>query len=190
MNVEIITILDRSGSMAGLRNDVIGGYNGFMAEQKTVDGRARATLVQFCSAVETLYQGVDIQHVGVLTLENYVPLGSTALYDAIGMALNEQRQRIAKQAWADKVLVNIITDGEDNASREFTQAKATRLITECQQNAGWTFLFQAANIDAFQTATSFGISAASTRAFAPSAAGVAEAYGSMSFAATTLRTSA
>jgi hypothetical protein len=190
MKVEIINILDRSGSMSGLRGDVIGGYNGFMTEQKTLPGQARATLVQFNSQIETLYEGVNIQHLGVLTQAAYVTEGSTSLSDAIGTTLARQGARIEREGWADKVIVNIFTDGEENTSREFTVAAAKALIKQYQDEKGWGILFQGAGIDAFKAADGFGISGATTRNVAASGAGVAEAYGTMSAYATSIRTSA
>jgi len=185
--LEIITIMDRSGSMAGLRQDIIGGYNSFLMEQRTLPGQARATLVQFNNEVETLYQGVPIQHLGNLTQATYIPIGSTALYDAIGFALNAQGARIRAEGWADKVLVNIATDGEENTSREFSLEVVKAMIRRFQDEHGWTFLFQAANQDAFKTGAGFGISGATTRNFTASAAGVTEAYNTMSLYATNLR---
>jgi hypothetical protein len=188
MNVEIITILDRSGSMSSLSSDVVGGYNTFLCGQKDLPGHARATLVAFNNRVECLYEGVPVQHLGNLTLNSYVTEGSTALYDAIGQTLNTQRLRIAEQHWASKVLVNIITDGADNTSREFTREQAAKLIAECENKLGWTFLYQAANLDAFKAGAALGISGQSLRSYQPTGAGMAEAYGTMSTVATTIRT--
>lgn len=190
MNVEIISILDKSGSMSGLRSDTIGGYNGFLMEQRTLPGHARATLVQFNTEIETVYEGVNIAHLGNLTQAHYVTLGGTALADAIGQTLVKQGERIARSGWADKVIVNIFTDGEENASREFTVEKAKALIKQYEDDKGWAILFQGAGIDAFKTAATFGISGASTRSVAASGAGVTEAYGNMSAYATSIRTSA
>lgn len=188
MNVEIINILDRSGSMAGLRNDTVGGYNTFMVEQKLLPGHARVTLVQFNNQIETLYEGMNIQHLGTLTLNSYVTVGGTALADAIALTLLKQRERIAREAWAEKVLVNVFTDGQENASVRFTVPATKCLIEYYETEHDWEILFQGAGIDAFKEAETFGISAASTRNVAASAAGVAEAYGNMSLYATSIRT--
>lgn len=190
MNVEIINILDRSGSMAGLRNDTVGGYNTFMTEQKLLPGHARVTLVQFNNQIETLYEGMNIQHLGVLTLNSYVTVGGTALADAIALTLLKQRERIAREAWAEKVLVNVFTDGQENASVRFTVPATKCLLEYYETEHDWEILFQGAGIDAFKEAETFGISATSTRNVAASAAGVAEAYGNMSLYATSIRTGA
>lgn len=187
--IEIITIMDRSGSMDKLRHDIIGGYNGFMMEQRKLPGQARATLVQFNNDVETVYQGVPIQHLGNLTEATYIPIGSTSLFDAIGTTLTKQGARIKADGWTDKVLVNIATDGEENTSREFSQDAIRNMIRQYQDELKWTFLFQAANQDAFKTGIGFGISGATTRNFTANAAGVAEAYNTMNLYATTLRSS-
>lgn len=191
MKVEIITILDRSGSMADLRHDVIGGYNSFIKDQKAGPGEARVTLVQFNSAIEVPYQGVQIGHVAPLTVGTYIPFGSTALYDAIGTTLSRQGARIGADHWADQVIVNIITDGEENASNEFSLAQVKALIAQKQgQAAGWSFLFQAANQDAFETGARYGISGATTSNFAASAAGMAAAYGNVASYTSSLRSGA
>jgi hypothetical protein len=190
MNVEIINILDRSGSMEKLRTDTIGGLNGYLMEQRTLPGHARATLILFNSEIETVYEGVNIAHLGNLTQAQYVTIGSTALADAIGMTFMKQGERIAREAWTDKVIVNIFTDGEENASRKFTVEGAKALIKLYEDDKGWAVLFQGAGIDAFKAAETFGISGANTRGVAASSAGVAEAYGNMSMYSTSIRTGA
>lgn len=190
MNLEIITILDRSGSMAGLRNDIIGGYNTFLAEQKTLPGNARITLVQFSSEIEEVYTAVPIHHIGNLTLGSYITAGNTALYDTIGAVLTKQGARIGGESWADKVLLNIITDGEENASKTVKKADALQMIAHKQDKLGWTVLFQASGIEAFKEAANLGIRPEFSRQFTANAAGVTEAYGTMSAMATSLRSGA
>lgn len=187
MNLEIITILDKSGSMNELRNDIIGGYNNFLAEQKALPGNARITLIQFNNDVEEVYQGVPLNHIGMLTLGSYVTIGSTALYDAIGRTLAKQGARIGGESWADKVLLNIITDGGDNVSKEFTKAAALQAIAHKQNALGWSVLYQGAGPEAFAEGANLGISPLMTRQFQANAAGVAEAYGNLSAATTSLR---
>jgi hypothetical protein len=188
MNIEIITILDRSGSMNKLRNDIIGGYNAFLVEQKTLPGSARITLVQFSDEVEELYQAVPIQHIGHLTLGSYITAGSTALYDAICETLAKQGARIGGESWADKVLLNIITDGENNASKTFTREQALQMIKHKQDKLGWTVMYQAADEKAFEEGAKMGINPAFTNIVGATSAGMAEAYGNISMATTALRT--
>lgn len=188
--LEIITILDRSGSMNDIRQDTIGGYNGFLMGQKALPGYARATLVTFSHDVETLYEGVNVQHLGNLTQANYATVGSTSLLDAIGTTLTRQLTRIEREGWADKVLVNIVTDGEENTSREFTLDQVKALVKACQNEKGWKFVFEGADIDSFKVGAGLGISGATTRNFTKTAAGVAESYGNLTAYATSMRTEA
>lgn len=190
MNLEIITILDRSGSMSDLRHDIIGGYNTFLTDQKALPGNARVTLVQFNHEIEVVYQALPIQHVGHLTLGSYIPGGSTYLYDTLCDALSKQGARIGGETWADKVLVNIITDGKDEKSVKCTKAQAIEAIKHKQDKMGWTVLFQAAGMDAFTEGAGLGIDPMMTRMFTANAAGVAEAYGALSATTTSLRTAA
>jgi hypothetical protein len=188
MNIEIINILDRSGSMNELRNDIIGGYNAFLTDQKALPGKARITLVQFNHEIEMLYEAVPIQHIGHLTLGSYIPGGSTYLYDTIVQVLAEQGARIGGETWADKVLVNIITDGKDAKSVKFTKADALQAISHKQDKMGWTFVYQAADPEAFEEGITMGINPAFTSVVGATSAGMAEAYGNMNTMATTLRT--
>lgn len=156
MNTEILCILDRSGSMTTIKNDTIGGFNSFIKDQKEVEGAARLTLAQFDGQYEIVYQGLDIQEVPNLDSTVFVPRGSTALLDAIGKTLTEQKARIQKDAWADKVIVVILTDGEENSSREYN-FDTIKTLTQSAQNEQWSFIYLGANQDAFSVAANFGI---------------------------------
>lgn len=186
MRTEIIVILDRSGSMLSICADVGGGFNVFVAEQRTQPGTARMTLVQFDHLHELVYQAKDIQEVPSL---NLVPLGSTALYDVIGRTLSEQGSRIEKDGWAELVIVNIITDGEENRSLEFRQADIRTLISSCEAK-GWKFIFMAANQDAFKAARNYGISGGLVGNFIPNSRGVIDAYSTTSATVSSLRSGA
>lgn len=187
MKTEIIAITDRSGSMGSLRGDVIGGFNQFLSDQAAVPGAARMTYTQFDDIYEVLYQAVPIQEAPPLTPAMYVPRGSTALLDAIGRTLNVQGKRIHSEKWADQVIVCIITDGQENASREFTFDQIKDMIKHAEGH-GWKFVFLAANQDAFAAAASYGISGQYTRAFGATSKGVAQAYADTSAMTTALRT--
>lgn len=187
MKTEILAVLDVSGSMANIQADAIGGYNTFLADQQAVDGEARMTLALFDHEYQLLYQGKALAEAEPLTAATYVPRGSTALLDAIGRTLNEQGARIEEERWADKVIVCILTDGQENQSKEFTPLAIKALVTQAEAK-GWTFVFLAANQDAFATAAHYGISAAHTMAFSASAEGTTQAYTSMSNTTRSLRT--
>jgi len=185
MKTEIIVILDRSGSMGSIAKEVVGGYQTFVTEQKAAPGEARMTLVQFDDKYELDYQGVPLDTVtGQL---NFVPRGMTATYDAVGHTLEQQGKRIADEKWADLVIVNIITDGGENSSKEYTKDRVQTMVKHAEAN-GWTFLFLAANMDAHAAAQMMGSSAKYAGNFQANAAGATMAYSTMSATASALRT--
>ena len=175
MKTEILVITDRSGSMSSIAPDVIGGFNRFLKDQKAQAGEARITYTQFDSHYEVVYAARPISDVPELDSSTFIPRGMTALFDAIGRTLNEQGERIAREKWAELVVVCIITDGQENASREFTRDRIQEMVKHAEDN-GWQFLFLAANQDAFSAAQSFGSAAKYAGNFQANAAGVAMAY--------------
>lgn len=148
---EIVFLLDRSGSMAGLERDTIGGYNSFLERQRKLKGEVKITTVLFDSTCEFLHDSVDIKEVKPLTEKDYYVGSTTALMDAIGFTI----QKISKRAKNSKVIFVITTDGMENASREFTRDKIKKLITSKKD---WEFIYLGANIDAYQEGMSIGIS--------------------------------
>lgn len=185
MNTEIIVITDRSGSMATIRVDANGGFDTFMNDQKKIAGECRVTQIMFDDTVETQYVATPLAEVPPLNLQ---PRGSTALLDAIGMTLSVQGRRIKEQAWAELVIVTIITDGGENASKEYNPAQIKTMVQHAEKH-GWKFVFLAANQDAFATGANYGISAASTRSFVASSVGTQAAYASTSSLVSSYRTS-
>ena len=159
---ELVFILDRSGSMRGLEADTIGGYSSLLEKQKNGKGQAVVTTVLFDDVYEMVHDHADIQKVNPLTEKEYYARGTTALLDAIGRTINHVGRR-HKYAPDDEVpaktMVTIITDGYENASREFTLSKIRAMIEQQKEKYGWEFLFLGANIDAVQTAAGFGIQA-------------------------------
>lgn len=186
MKTEIIVITDRSGSMATIVNDVIGGYNTFLKDQKAEPGEAKLTYTQFDDIYEVVFAGKTLQEAPDLTAKTFVPRGSTALLDAIGRTLNEQGQRIASEKWADLVVVCVITDGGENASREYSREKVKEMTKHAEDN-GWKFVFLAANQDAFAAAHSFGSSGKYAGNFTANAAGTQAAYASTGATVRSLR---
>ena len=187
MKTEILVITDRSGSMAVIASDVIGGYNTFIEEQRKVPGEAKVTFTQFDTEYEVVYAGKLLADVPKLDSHTFVPRGSTALLDAIGRTLNEQGQRIATEDWADLVLVCIITDGEENSSREFTRERIKEMTAHAEKT-GWKFIYIGANQNSFQVAQGLGMVNAITSNYTADAAGTAGAYKGMTASVTTLRT--
>jgi len=158
---ELVYILDRSGSMSGLETDTIGGYNGMLKKQKAEPGTAFVTTVLFDDSYELLHDRVNIRELSPITEKEYFVRGSTALLDAVGNTISRigNDQKHADEARrADKVMIVIITDGMENASREYTYHRIMDMIDRQKSRYGWEFLFLGANIDAVATAAKFGIS--------------------------------
>lgn len=161
-STELVFILDKSGSMHGLQQDTLGGYNGMLAKQRELDGECRITTVLFNHESSIVHDRAGLDHVRPMTIEQYQPSGYTALLDSIGMTINRIgtiQKNSPPQQRASKVMVVIITDGQENASREFSLPHIRHMIERQQQRFGWEFIFLGANIDAIDVAASYGISA-------------------------------
>ena len=157
---ELVFILDKSGSMHGLEQDTIGGFNSMLQKQKELDGECRITTVLFDNRYELLHDRIDIRAVSPMTEKEYQVGGTTALLDAIGRTVQKLvsvQKNTAKEYRADRVLFVIITDGQENASQEYSSDKVKGLIQLEKEKYGWEFLFIGANIDAVETARHFGI---------------------------------
>jgi uncharacterized protein YegL len=157
---ELAFILDRSGSMAGLESDTIGGFNAFLEKQKALPGEARLTTVLFNHRDCLLHDRLDIRAAQPLTAKEYSVGGSTALLDAVGRTIDKidgALRHTAEEYRAGKVLIVITTDGLENASREYSLDRVKRMIEWQKREQGWEFLFHGANIDAVETAGDLGI---------------------------------
>ncbi len=179
---ELICILDRSGSMAPLRDDAIGGFNTFLEAQKAVPGAARLTLVLFDHEVQTPHARAPLADIPPLTAATFVPRGSTALYDAVGDALYRLHSRIAEtpaQERPERVVVAILTDGQENASTRFSRTQLADAIA-ARRAEGWDFTFLAANQDAMLAAEAIGIAHEDSFAFDATPAGTFAAMSVMS----------
>lgn len=159
---EIVFILDKSGSMSGLESDTIGGFNGMLKKQQKLEGEAVVTTVLFDDKYDLLHDRFDLQQIKPLTEEDYFVEGTTALLDALGKTIkkivNVQR-RTSEEEKASKVLFVVITDGFENASREYSAAQVKEMIERQKNTYGWEFIFLGANIDAVSTAKAYGIDA-------------------------------
>ena len=162
MKTELVFILDRSGSMAGLESDTIGGFNAMVEKQKREPGEALVTTVLFDSTWEILHDRLPLEKVPPMTAKDYSVGGCTALLDAVGGTVRHIA-RIHKYARRedvpDRTLVVITTDGLENASRTYTYGRVQKMIRHEQEKYGWEFLFLGANIDAAAEAARFGIGA-------------------------------
>lgn len=157
---EMVFILDRSGSMAGLESDTIGGFNSLIEKQKKLDGKAYVSTVLFDNLTEVIHDRVEIQNIKPMTEEEYFVRGCTALIDAIGGAIHHIAN-IHKYARPEDVpshtVFVIITDGAENASRHYTSDRVKAMIEKEKEQYGWEFMFIGANIDAVETAREYGI---------------------------------
>jgi len=158
----ISVILDRTGSMESIRDDTIGGFNSFLADQKSQAGEASLTLVQFDSQDphEVICHFKPIHEVPELDRNIYVPRASTPLLDALGREINELEQSIAHLQEEDrpsKVVFVVITDGQENASTEFRKEQVERMIKERTEKDDWQFVFLSADLGAINDAMSYGI---------------------------------
>ena len=157
---ELVLILDRSGSMAGLEDDTIGGFNAMVEKQKKEPGQALLSAVLFSDDNEVVYDRTDIGKVEPMTERQYRVGGCTALLDAIGGAVHHIAN-IHKYAREEdrpgKTIFVITTDGMENASRRYSYAEVQRMVEHEREKHGWEFLFLGANMDAIAQARSFGI---------------------------------
>lgn len=174
---EIVVILDRSGSMQTAKADHEGGLRSFVEDQKSLAGDVRFTLIQFDSTdpCEVVYDGTPIADVGGIDL---VPRGGTPLLDAIGKAAAHVEKRVAERK-PDQIIVMVITDGEENQSREWTRDRIKQRVTELEAS-GWKFLFLGANIDSFAEAAAIGVSHGTSMDFANNTVGAKALYRGLS----------
>jgi uncharacterized protein YegL len=175
---EIIFLLDRSGSMSGLEKDTIGGFNAFIKNQCQLDGETVVTAVLFDDSYEVLWNGTSANQVKLTEKEYYVR-GSTALLDAVGKTIMDVGYRLShteEEKRPGKVIFVITTDGEENASREYTYSKVKELIRHQQEKYNWEFIFMGANIDAAKEADSLGIQIENAFNFEASEKGVEIMY--------------
>jgi Mg-chelatase subunit ChlD len=184
-NTHLYILLDRSGSMSSIANDVIGGFNTFIREQKKEGSDVRVTLVQFDSGdrQEIITAGIPIDELVDLTSDTFIPRGGTPLLDATGLLIARARltQQIRNENSlpAEDIVFVTITDGEENESSEYSLAKIQNLIKKCEKD-GWTFVFLSAALDAYGDASRMGMKSGNIQAFAASADGTNTAFESLS----------
>ncbi|MDO4648556.1 MAG: vWA domain-containing protein [Eubacteriales bacterium] len=157
---ELVFILDRSGSMAGLESDTIGGFNAMIEKQKKAEGEALVSTVLFSNDSAVIHDRVDVKKIEPMTERTYTVGGCTALIDAIGGAIHHignVHKYIRNEDVPEHTVFVITTDGMENASRKYSSDKVKKMIKRQQEKYGWEFIFLGANIDAVQTAANFGI---------------------------------
>lgn len=159
---ELVFILDRSGSMRGLEQDTIGGFNAMLDRQREAEGQALVSTVLFDSGTEVIHDRVDVRKVEPMTEKQYAVRGCTALLDAVGGAIHHignVHKYAREEDRPARTLFVITTDGMENASRRYDAGRVREMIRRQTEQYGWEFLFLGANIDAVQTAGRFGIDA-------------------------------
>lgn len=158
--VELVFILDKSGSMSGLEKDTIGGFNSLIEKQKLESGEAIVSLVLFDSKINIVNDRVNLKEVKPLTDKEYTPSGCTALLDAVGMSINRIRNvqsNLKEEDRPSRTLFVITTDGYENSSREYTYSVIKKLIDLVKEKEKFEFLFLGANIDSAEEAEKLGI---------------------------------
>ena len=182
--IEIISILDRSGSMLDLEPETIGGYNNFISNQRNELVNARVTLVLFDDEYEVVHKGVPIDEVPDIDNKVYYARGYTALNDAIAKTINETKARHRRDGKPDKVLCVIITDGEENYSKEYSgldgKEKVKKLVEWCKEEEDWTFFFLGADMDAVTVGAGYGIASAMVANYQSNDIGTHAVYATMS----------
>ena len=173
---ELVIIIDSSGSMHRLKEDVIGGFNALIEEQKKDEGITKVTTIFFNDKVHFVHEGVDIKEIKPLDDKSYCPSGCTALLDAIGEGIALTKAKHAKLSESElpaHTIFSIMTDGLENASKEYRYDQIKEMI-ELQKKCEWEFLFQAANIDTVREANRLGIDQDKTMSFMATGNGVKE----------------
>ena len=159
---ELVFILDRSGSMAGLEEDTVGGFNAMIEKQKAEPGEAFVSTVLFDNVSQVIHDRVPLEKLTPMTRKEYYVRGCTALLDAVGSAIHHignVHKYAREEDRPAKTLFVITTDGMENASHRYTYERVTEMIRRQQEKYGWEFLFLGANIDAAKEAARFGIHA-------------------------------
>jgi len=187
---ELVFILDRSGSMAGLEDDTIGGFNAMIEKQKKEPGEALVSTVLFDNETEVIHDRVNIRQIKPLTRKEYYVRGCTALLDAVGAAIRHignVHKYAREEDRPEKTLFVITTDGMENASRNYSYEKLKGMIQRQKEKYGWEFIFLGANIDATKEAARFGIDADRAANYHADSAGTAVIYEAMSEAVCSIR---
>lgn len=188
---ELVFILDRSGSMSGLEDDAVGGFNSTLENQKAQDGKVYVSTVLFDNFSEVIHDRIDINEIQPMTRSDYYVHGCTALFDAVGDAIRHIAN-IHKYARPEDVpeytIFCIMTDGMENASYKYSRDNIKEKINHQIQKYGWEFIFLAANIDAFEAAEHIGIPRNHVANWSHSPSGMELCHDAMNFAITNART--
>ncbi|MFA5760298.1 MAG: vWA domain-containing protein [Dehalococcoidales bacterium] len=184
--IEMVCIIDKSGSMSPFKGDSIGSFNTFLNEQKNLksDINALFTMVQFNTGYDIVHNGIPIQNVPELNDATYCCVGCTALYDAVGKAIDTIGNRLSnthEDQRPSKVIVTILTDGEENSSMEYNSEKIKKMIKTQTEDFQWEFIYLSASPNAFRDSAAMGISAQQTQTVnLSSTRGIKDSYATIS----------
>lgn len=181
----LIFVLDRSGSMSNIANEAIGGFNAFVEGQKKQPGKAKLSLVIFDNEIDTVHDDVKLSEVPELTNKVYQPRGMTSLFDAIGTTITKTLEK--KTSKNEKTILAILTDGEENSSKEFTGQAVADLIKKVETEYNWEVLFLGANIDVSKVATSLNIASHKFASFGATSKGISDTYAAINDVTTMYR---
>ena len=187
---EMVFIIDKSGSMAGMEEDTVGGFNAMIEKQKKIDGKCYVSTVLFSIRSSVLHDRIDIQKIEPLTEREYCVGGGTALLDAIGGAIHHignVHKYARNEDVPEHTIFVITTDGMENASCEYDSERVKQMIRRQEERYGWEFIFVAANIDAVETARNIGIRRERAANYRQTKEGVSRSYYAMSEAITAVR---
>lgn len=185
---DIIVVLDRSGSMSSIKNDTIGGFNQFLKDQQDLPGEATLSLYQFDHEYDVVFEGVKIKDVQPLNDKTFVPRGNTRLLDSMARTIistGERLDTLSEEEKPGKVMVVIITDGEENSSVEYHRHRDGReriaeMVKHQEATYKWEFVYLGANQDAIAVGTSMGIKAGSSITYGATGVGTKAAFASLS----------
>ena len=178
--IELVLVLDKSGSMQGLESDTIGGFNSMSEKQKALSTPVDVTAVLFNDTTDVLYTHKNIRLVRPLTDKEYEVGGTTALLDAVGNTILKVEREPSVKSRGTKVVFVIITDGLENASAEFSKTKVKQMISDKQEKAGWDFIYLGANIDAVEEADAIGVKKSNAVTYKNTRKGVRANYDAVS----------
>ena len=187
---EMVFIIDKSGSMAGMEEDTVGGFNAMIEKQKKIDGKCYVSTVLFSNRSSVLHDRIDIQKIEPLTEREYCVGGGTALLDAIGGAIHHignVHKYARNEDVPEHTIFVITTDGMENASCEYDSERVKQMIRRQEERYGWEFIFVAANIDAVEAARNIGIRRERAANYRQTKEGVSRSYYAMSEAITAVR---